>query len=662
MPGNTAHEYEVREAINHVAEASRKLLDTDERPVQRDQHPKQHGCVRARFVVAKDLADAYRQGLFQHEKSYDAWIRLSNGGQRDDRKPDAHGMAVKLMGVEGPKVLATERDAPTQDFVMVDNPTFFLRGAVEYARFSNILLKARGKERSSLYNVLGLCLTGPMRSLATLLLLSLFPGRFLTFLRLIRFAGKRIANPLTTRYWSTTPYKFGDTCMKFRAVPAEFPEGPPAEGPSDDSYEALADFLKPAVAAEPVTTRPKGDSPDYLRGALSRGLALRGAVFLFQVQLFQDDKTTPIEDPTEEWPEDAAPFHTVARIWVPKQAFDTPGRMAFGENLSFTPWHAIPAHEPLGEINKVRKDVYAKLSELRHRLNGVQPREPVPSDPDPAGLPPLWGDDSSAFCHVLQDELDLILERRRHVEDASSEDGHSHSERAGADGGPAAARDVDSLTREARLRALNEHTTGLALAGEGARSATFAVGFLQGLGSLAMIRRFDYLSAVSGGGRAAAWLAAWLKREGGDPANVERQLDPGRIEEARTTRQYLATGEVVDEEPQPLRHLRGYTGSIFPRAGILSTDAWIKILSWARNVMIHLLVLLPLLVLVVAGARLVVALYGLFDGLTGLDQKAAQFDSRLGAPIFVAGVLGLALTFLGGALALGLAFSSIARS
>jgi len=661
MPANAAHEYEVREAINQVVDSSRKLLDTDRRPVQRDQHPKQHGCVRARFVVGKDLGDGYRQGLFQQERVYDAWIRLSNGGQQDDRKPDAHGMAIKLMGVDGPKVLATERDATTQDFVMVDNPTFFLRGALEYGRFSDVLLKARGKEPSSVYNILGFFLSGPMRSLATLLLLSLFRGRFPTFLRLIKFAGKRIGNPLTTRYWSTTPYKFGETCMKFSAVPAEFPEGPPAEGPSDDSYDALADFLRPAVAAEPVTTRPKGDSPDYLRRLLSRSLALRGAVFLFQVQLFKDDKTTPIDDPTVPWPEDAAPFHTVARIWIPKQVFDTPGRMAFGENLSFTPWHAIPALEPLGEINQVRKDVYSKLSALRHRLNGIEPREPNPSDPDPANLPPQWGDDSSAFCHVLQDELALIRERRRHVDGASADGGDGHSNPAGADGGPAASRDVDSLTREARLRALNEYTIGLALAGEGTHSATFAVGFLQGLASLALIRRLDYLSAVSGGGCAAAWLAAWLKREG-DPGNVERQLAPSRIEEARPSRQYLATGEVVDEEPQPLRHLRSSTGSLFPRADIFSTDAWTRILSRARNVMIHLLVLLPLLVLVAAGARLIVALYGLFGGFTELDRQAAVFDYRLGAPVFVAGVLTLGLMFLMGALFLVLAFSSIAAS
>jgi Catalase len=662
MPGNTAHEYEVRESVNQVVDASRQLLDTDERPVRRDQHAKQHGCVRAWFIVGKDQGDALRQGLFQQEKVYEAWIRFSNGAQRDDRKPDAHGMAVKLMGVEGAKVLISERDATTHDFVMVDHPTFFIRDAAEYARFSDVLLKAKGKKSSRLYDALGFFVSGPARGLLTLALLSLFQWRIPTFLRLIKFASKRIANPVTTRYWSTTPYKLGETCMKFSAVPAEFPGGPPVEGPGDLSYHALAEFLRPAVVARSLTTLPSGTSRDYLREALARTLALQGAVFLFQVQLFKDDKTTPIDDPTVEWPEDAAPFQTVARIWIPKQTFDTSAQIAFGENLSFTPWHAIRAHEPLGEINNVRKDVYTKLSALRHRLNAVLEREPNPGDPDPNDSPPQWGDDSSAFCHVLQEELELIRQRRQHVEDPSADGGDGRSHATGHSGGPAASLDIDSLTRQVRLRALNEHTTGLALAGKGPGSATFAIGFLQGLASHSLLRRLDYLSAVAGGGCAAAWLVAWLKREGGHPENVERQLASSRIDQARATRQYLAIGEVVDEEPQPLGHLRSQTSSLYPQAGIRSTDTYITVLSRARNTVIHLLLVLPLLVLVVAGARLIVTVYGSFSGLTQLDLRAAQFDSRLGTPIFVLGVLALGLMFLSGALALGLALSSIAGS
>jgi hypothetical protein len=662
MPGNGANEYEVRQAINRVVDASRRLLDTDRRPVQRGQHPKPHGCVRARFVVGQNLGDAYRQGLFQHERVYEAWIRFSNGGQHDDRKPDAHGMAIKLMGVDGPKVLPAERDATTHDFVMVDNSTFFLRDAVEYGVFSDVLKKATGKAPSSVYNVLGFMLSGPARSGATLLLLSLLRWRFSTFLRLIRFAGKRIHSPLSTRYWSTTPYKFGDKCMKFSAVPAAFPDGQSVEGRRGDSYETLADFLRPAVAAGPVATEKTGDSADYLRDRLARELASRGAVFLFQVQFYQDEKTTPIGDPTVTWPEDAAPFHTVARIWIPKQIFDTPGRMAFGENLSFTPWHAIPAHEPLGEINLVRKDVYAQLSDLRHRLNGVTPHEPSLTDPDPVDLPPQWGSDSTAFYRILDDELELIRKRRRRFSDGSVEVRDDRPEPVRGELVAAPARDVDDMTRRTRLRALNEQTTGLAFSGQGARAAAFAVGFLQGLGSLGLMRRFDYLSAVGGGSHAAAWLAAWLKRSGSDPENVERQLATGRIDEARATRQYLAPREVVDPEPQPIFHLRSHARSLFARAGTVAVGDEITITAWARNVIIHFIVLVPLLVLVVVGARLVVALYVLIDHPVQLVENADQFDSRLGNPLWAAAVVALGLMFLAGILALVRGCSAIVQT
>jgi hypothetical protein len=680
MARDSAHNFEVGRSIDEVVEASRKLLDTEKRPIERGQHPKQHACVRAKFVIARDLAATHRQGLFREEKVYDAWIRFSSGGQHDDRKPDAHGMAIKLMGVEGPKALPSERESSTQDFVMVDHPTFFLRDATEYAEFSQLLLKAKGKAPSSVYNALGYLMAGPMQRLATLLLLSVVQWKLPAFLRLIKFASKRIASPLSTRYYSTTPYKFGDTCMKFSAVPAEFPAGVPADGPADESYGAMADFLGPAVASQLSKYTASHDSRDYLRESLARALTARGDVFLFEVQLFQGKQATPIDDPTVEWPEDVAPFQTVAYIWIPKQVCGTPARMAFGEALSFSPWHALADHAPLGEINAVRKDVYSKLSLLRHRLNGVDEREPSIDDPDPDELPPRWGDDSSAFDHVLDAELDLIEERRRHVA-GPPVDRHYGRHRhlsvvaAGDETGratgraldtasvaPLASSDVDARTRQARLRASAAHATGLALTGEGAGGAAFAVGFFQGLASLGLLRQIDYLSAVSGGSYAAGWLAGWLKREGGDPANVERQLASSRVVQASASRQYLAAGEVVDEEPETLRPLRSDAGSVEAGATLLSTDAWIGAFTWARNVVVHLFVLMPLLVLLVAGARLIVVPYRLLGHIGELDQLAAEFDSRLRGAIFALGVFTLGFLFLAGTVAIESALSSIAES
>jgi hypothetical protein len=54
-----------------------------------------------------------------------------------------------------------------------------------------------------------------------------------------------------------------------------------------------------------------------------------------------------------------------------------------------------------------------------------------------------------------------------------------------------------------------ENLTGLALSGGGIRSATFALGVLQALTKHDLLRRFDYLSTVSGGGYVGSSLT-WL--------------------------------------------------------------------------------------------------------------------------------------------------------
>src|SRR5262249_40912959 len=152
------------------------------------------------------------------------------------------------------------------------------------------------------------------------------------------------------------------------------------------------------------------------------------------------------------------------------------------ENLSFTPWHAITAHEPLGEINLVRKEVYTQLSDLRHRMNGVEPREPSPSDPDPTDLPPQGGGDPTTMSQVLRDELGVIRDPRTQVEGppqagsvrertppafglgdraAPALDGQPTP--SAGNGSAAPSNDEDARLRQARRAALDEHTTGLAL-------------------------------------------------------------------------------------------------------------------------------------------------------------------------------------------------------
>jgi len=82
----------------------------------------------------------------------------------------------------------------------------------------------------------------------------------------------------------------------------------------------------------------------------------------------------PIEDPTIDW---KSPYQKIATLKIPAQTFEYPEQVKFCENLSYTPWHSLPEHRPLGGINRPRKQVYELISRLRNRLNNVPHKEPT---------------------------------------------------------------------------------------------------------------------------------------------------------------------------------------------------------------------------------------------------------------------------------------------
>ena len=118
-----------------IAEAFAAMIQNGPRPAVRGVHPRAHGCVHAEFRVKDDLPQALTQGVFQPGKIYQAYIRFSNGNTdctRPDGKGDARGMAIKLLDVPGEKILAEERDARTQDFILLNHPVFFADDPARY--------------------------------------------------------------------------------------------------------------------------------------------------------------------------------------------------------------------------------------------------------------------------------------------------------------------------------------------------------------------------------------------------------------------------------------------------------------------------------------------------------------------------------------------------
>jgi hypothetical protein len=146
--------------------------------------------------------------------------------------------------------------------------------------------------------------------------------------------------------------------------------------------------------------------------------------------------------------------------------------------------------------------------------------------------------------------------------------------------------------------------SALCISGGGIRSATFALGALQGLAELGILENFDYLSTVSGGGFIGSWLTAWKerwkglttpKKLGDKTTNVVSQLKPFALPPA-------------EEHPDPIQHLREYNNYLSPKLGLFSADTWTLAATVARNMLLNWLVFVPLLMCALMAPRIVLSL------------------------------------------------------
>src|SRR5947209_2962543 len=143
--------------------------------------------------------------------------------------------------------------------------------------------------------------------------------------------------------------------------------------------------------------------------------------------------------------------------------------------------------------------------------------------------------------------------------------------------------------------------TALCFSGGGIRSATFGLGVLQGLARRGLLKEFDYLSTVSGGGYLGGWFSAWLKRERDAEGSAQAALQ--KIETELNT----PPPSKLQPEPEPVRHLRSYSNYMSPRLGLLSADTWTLVAIYFRNLFLNQLVLVPLILGVLAIPRLSLA-------------------------------------------------------
>src|SRR6266446_1145561 len=141
----------------------------------------------------------------------------------------------------------------------------------------------------------------------------------------------------------------------------------------------------------------------------------------------------------------------------------------------------------------------------------------------------------------------------------------------------------------ARAKALapekNKRPTALCLSGGGIRSATFALGILQGLSRRGFLPEIDYLSTVSGGGFIGSWLSCWI-HHAKDSSEGFAGLKRSQV------------ASPTEPEPKPVRYLRMFSNYLTPKLGAFSADTWTLIGTYLRNLSVNWLVFVPLLLAV----------------------------------------------------------------
>lgn len=303
--------------IQDLQEHNRKA---NQGTLRRGFHAKGHAGLRGELRVLPDLPEPARHGLFAQPGSYQALVRCSSGFPfvQSDRRPDVRGFAVKVLGVAGSTLDQDAQEGPVQDLVLINHPYLPIRDAHQ------IMAVARASK-----NIATLPLKLPR-------IFGVEGSARATKWAVTRLL-HRVRSLATEDYFSTVPVKVGPYAARIR--------------------------LTHRNARAPFVT-----GKDYLARELTerlRGEALRWDV---ELQFYVSPEATPIEDASQDWDQDEAPYLKVAELTLPPQDLSSPAGRALSARVEagrFTPWQSLEAHRPLGNMMRARRAIYEASAAYR---------------------------------------------------------------------------------------------------------------------------------------------------------------------------------------------------------------------------------------------------------------------------------------------------------
>lgn len=360
MPGSTSatplrYSPSFEKPEENEAETARALTETmleiskttckDYGHAIRSVHAKSHGLLCGELRVLDNLPEPLAQGLFAKPGRFPVVLRLSTtpGDILDDSVSTPRGLAIKIVGAEGARLPGSEGDV-TQDFVLVNGPAFQNSSGSKFLMNLKMLAKTTDIAQWPKKAV-----SAVMRG--TEAFIEAFGGKSANVLGL---GGQPETHILGETFYSQVPILYGAYMAKVAIAPVS----PDLKNLTDQPLD--------------VNGKPNG-----LREAVVDFFRAKGGEWELRVQLCIDLDTMPIEEPSIVWPEDQSPYRAVARIVVPPQNAWSKERSAVVDDaFSFSPWHGLAAHRPLGAIMRMRKQAYEASARFRRERDGAGLEEP----------------------------------------------------------------------------------------------------------------------------------------------------------------------------------------------------------------------------------------------------------------------------------------------
>lgn len=341
----------IQEITQMMADSNLKEFETIRHGI-RDAHAKSHGVLTGVLTVRDDLPARLQQGIFARPSRHDVVVRLSSapGGVRPDEIPQPRGFALKIMDVEGERLLDGD-EGRNQDFLMVNLSELAFGDIPGYKKLLP-LLERRATSPAGLQRAgaaLGRGLESAVQATG----------------RKAPLAVESLASThdhlLGETYYSQGALRFGDHVAKISVTP------------SSPNARALTGKAM------------KGLSQSGIEAAVAEVMRDQAVSFDLRAQLCTDVQRMPVEDASVAWDEDESPFEVLGTLTFPAQeTFSDERRVWADDVLSFSPWNGVQAHQPLGSIMRIRRHVYQVSSDRRHRLNAIDRSEPRSASDVPA--------------------------------------------------------------------------------------------------------------------------------------------------------------------------------------------------------------------------------------------------------------------------------------